>query len=636
MSAHLSFRRRGSAPSLIRPSLPSVRQGLRSSRLALVLALAVIPAACGGTQSTETVPGAPSVVQSGNGSGDTTGSIQTGNAGHTGSVSDSAMMAAPHGMDSAYGRYLAGRQAQFNDDTAGAADNYQTALRYDPNNPLLIRRAWFFLLAEGRMTEAIDLARQAMQLDPDSTVSPLVVAIGQANDDQWSEALVTLKTLEPVGLNSFLLPLSRAWIEQGRGRTDAALAALDSMKAQPHLMPLYNFHAGMILDLAGRPLQAWPYYAQVLGTPDDTVTLRAVQVIADFLRRNGRAEEGEALFSRYRNDHQGSELIETAYAAYQTGAERPIRTARDGLAEALYGSATSVAQTQSYDTAQAFVRLALLLRPDFPYAEMMVGDLLSRQGRFADAAVLYAAVPAGAQTWFPVRLKLAQALQEQGDIDGARTVLNALATQYPASADPLTDLGELERRQKNWDAAAAAYQKALDLLGAPRQSHWPLYYSLGIALERGKRWPEAEKALKTALMLEKDQPMVLNYLGYSWIDRGMNLQDGKALIERAVAQRPNDGFIVDSLGWALYLMGDYPGAVRALERAIVLEASDPTINDHLGDALWQVGRELEARFQWQRALDLKPEPEDVDAIRRKLTEGLPAGGGHPLPNQSKP
>lgn len=606
MSAHLSFRRRGTVPALPRPASADVRPALSLPRLALVLALAALPAACGGASGRE-----------------------TGSAGADGSpvISSPVQVAAAEGVrgtapayTSVYGRYLAGRQAQFNDDAAGAAANYVAALQKDPDNPLLIRRAWFFLLVEGRMPEAMALARKAMVLDPDSTVSPLVVAIGLADDAKWTEALITLKDLEPVGLNSFLLPLTRAWILQGQDKAEAAVKAMEGMRDQPHLAPLYHFHAGMIYDLSNRPAQAWAEYEKVLND-DGSITLRAVQVAADFLRRHNRLPEAEALYARYRATHPGSALVEAAWADFQSGKDQPLRTTRDGMAEAMYGSATSIAEAQSYDTAQAFARLALMLRPDFPYADMLVGDLLARQARFADAAAHFSAVPKSAQTWFPVRLKLAELYQELNRTEEARKILTELAAQYPHAADPMSDMGELERRLKNWDAAAAAYRKAIERLGPPARAHWPVWYSLGIALERGKRWPEAEQAFKTALSLEKDQPNVLNYLGYSWIDRGMNLQEGKALIERAVAQRPNDGYIVDSLGWALYLLGDYPGAVRELERAITLKPGDPTINDHLGDALWKVGRENEARFQWQRALDLKPEPEDLDAIKAKVEAG---------------
>nr|WP_324292557.1 tetratricopeptide repeat protein [uncultured Brevundimonas sp.] len=215
-----------------------------------------------------------------------------------------------------------------------------------------------------------------------------------------------------------------------------------------------------------------------------------------------------------------------------------------------------------------------------------------------------------------------------GAVEDARAILRALARATPDSADPMIRLGDLERSQHNWPAAIAAYREALDRAPKAGRPLWALYYSLGVALERDKQWNDAEQALLSALRLEPDQPLVLNYLGYSWIDRGVNIEKGKTLIVKAVEQRPTSGYIVDSLGWAHYLMGDYQSAAKELERAVELRPDDPTINDHFGDALWRAGRRLEAGFQWKRALDFDPEPELKKAIEGKLESGLP-----PLPEK---
>ena len=159
-------------------------------------------------------------------------------------------------------------------------------------------------------------------------------------------------------------------------------------------------------------------------------------------------------------------------------------------------------------------------------------------------------------------------------------------------------------------------------LGKLDKRHWTILYSRGISLERSKNWKRAEKDFKTALGLSPDQPYVLNYLGYSWVDQGVNLADARKMIERAVKLRPNDGYIVDSLGWAFYRLKKYEAAVKQLERATELRPQDPTINDHLGDAYWRVGRFMEAKFQWQRALNLKPEADQVLLIEKKLKLGL--------------
>ncbi len=525
-----------------------------------------------------------------------------------------------------FGHYLAGRHAQATADTSAAADFYAAALAADPTNVTLARRAYFFLLAAGRDAEALRLAERTLDLDPDSTVAPLVLASGAAARDDFARAAAILSGVDQRGLNGFMVPLMSAWAFAGEGKTDDALAALAPMAQKPQLKQMHDFHAGLINDLAGREDAAWASYGATVDG-GAALSLRSVEVIANFLQRRGRAEEAATLVDRYRAEHPDSLLVGAVFRDFDpagTPGPRPVATARDGMAEALYGAASSVVQTNALDTALVFARMALMQRADFPYAWLMIGDVLLNQDRFADAAAIYRAVEPSSPIYYPVRLRLAEALADLDREDEAAALLRDLADGYPQAAEAPVALGDLLRSEEKWDASVAAYREGITRLGPLRPRHWTLLYSLGVALERGGHWDEAERSFLQALELEPDQPLVLNYLGYSWIDRGENLEEGRKLIETAVRQRPTDGYIVDSLGWAHYLMGEYEDAVEELERAIELTPADPTINDHLGDAYWRVGRELEARFQWQRALSLEPEEDGAaDAIRTKLDSGLP-------------
>ena len=196
-----------------------------------------------------------------------------------------------------------------------------------------------------------------------------------------------------------------------------------------------------------------------------------------------------------------------------------------------------------------------------------------------------------------------------------------------ARADVLVKLGDILRSNKRFGESVEAYDMAIEHIGAIKERHWILLYSRGIALERSKQWSRAEKDFLAALKLHPNQPYILNYLGYSWVDQGINLDRAKAMIERAVKLRPNDGYIVDSLGWALFRIREFPVAVQHLERAVELRPQDPTINDHLGDAYWRVGRRNEARFQWHRSLSLGPEPDQAVRIRSKIKDGLADASG---------
>nr|WP_255542786.1 tetratricopeptide repeat protein [Azospirillum sp. INR13] len=220
------------------------------------------------------------------------------------------------------------------------------------------------------------------------------------------------------------------------------------------------------------------------------------------------------------------------------------------------------------------------------------------------------------------RMREADSLARMNRNDDAIAVLKALSAERPERTDAVTRLGDIYRYAKRYDEAIPAYTTALERIGAPQERHWPLLYARAMSYEKTKQWPQAEADLQTALTLRPDEASLLNFLGYSWIDRGEHLDKARAMVERAVELRPRDGYIVDSLGWALYKLGDFEGAVAKLERAVELKPGDPTINDHLGDAYWRAGRRNEARFQWMRALRNADEDTDKAGIQAKLDEGL--------------
>ena len=192
-------------------------------------------------------------------------------------------------------------------------------------------------------------------------------------------------------------------------------------------------------------------------------------------------------------------------------------------------------------------------------------------------------------------------------------------------------LGNILRARKQFAECAEAYSKAHRAASpSPSKPNWLIFYFRGICYERSKQWPKAEADLKKALELFPDQPHVLNYLGYSWVDQGINLDEGMKMIRRAVEQRPDDGYIVDSLGWAYYRLGNYEEAVKHLERAVELKPEDPTINDHLGDAYWKVGRKLEAQIPVGACA--RPQARAGRAARRsRRSSKIGPAGGRPPP-----
>jgi tetratricopeptide (TPR) repeat protein len=300
-----------------------------------------------------------------------------------------------------------------------------------------------------------------------------------------------------------------------------------------------------------------------------------------------------------------------------------IETPQAGAAEVLYGLGAALGRRGGEDLGLIYLQLALYLVPSHPLALLSLGDLYEAMKKPELANKTYERVPLNSPLQRNAQIQLALNLDAIDRTDEAKASLEKLIAANPRDLEAIMALGNVLRGRKQFAECAEVYSKGIDTIEKAEKSNWVIYYFRGICLERSKQWAKAEEDLKKSLELYPDQPHVLNYLGYSWIDQGLNLDEGMRMIKRAVEQRADDGYIVDSLGWAYYRLGNMEEAVKQLERAVELKPEDPTINDHLGDAYWRVGRTLEARFQWSHARDLKPEPEDLVKIEAKLKSGLP-------------
>lgn len=528
------------------------------------------------------------------------------------------------GNETGLGAYLAGRYAHARGDTRAAAEYYSAAARRDPDNIDIQQRSFALLLAEGRLDEAGAIAQRLLVIDDDSPLPILVMGVQEARSGRFDLAEKRFAALPAKGINGFLGPLLTAWSRAGQGKFDDGLATLAPRADTAGFAPIWEYHAGLMGDLAGRPDLAESHFKAALL---NQTSVRTVEAAGTWYQRAGRMDEAKALYERYHAEHGDRSLLDgRRQLAAGANPPRVVESAADGLAEALFDTSSLVRQGNAQELSLVFSRLALSLRPDFPLAQLLLADAMGAQGRLEEANALYRSMNRSSQPGTFARLKLAVNLDELKQTDDAVAELKSLAAEWPESYEALVTLGDILRRHKRYGEAAEAYGGALARAGGTKEArNWSLFYARGIAYERAKQWSKAEPDMLEALRLSPDQPDVLNYLGYTWVDQGINVEKGRKLIERAVELRPNDGAIVDSLGWALYRVGEFQAAVKHLERASELKPEDPTINEHLGDAFWQVGRDNEARFQWQRAMGLDPEPEQIEPLKAKISTGrLPA------------
>jgi tetratricopeptide (TPR) repeat protein len=543
-----------------------------------------------------------------------------------------APTAAAANIETSFGAYLAGRHAQETRDYAAAAAWYEDALKADPQSPELVSRTFMMEASEGRFDRAHSLAEQELKVDPTDPVAELVLLIDRVKAGDAAGALARAEALPTEGVHRLLAPLALAWTRIGMGDLAGADAALRQLDKFNGFGPLEFYQLGLLYDFVGQPDKAEEYFKKTLEAAGQ-LNWRLTDAMANFYERHGRADEAEALHKRFIKDNAGSELAESI-PPRRPGEPPPplIDTAAGGLAEALFDLASVVNQPETIDSALLYARCALQLRPNLPLAQLLLSDVLSAQNKPEESLAILAEFPPSSPYSWSARLRIAAILEMLDRTEEAITRLREMSAEAPSRAGAEMQLGDLLRAKKRFNEAVDAYDEAIRRLQADGMpERWSLFYSRGIARERSGQWKPSESDLLHALELKPDQPLVLNYLGYSWIDRGENLERGLKMIEKAVELRPEDGYIVDSLGWAHYRLGDFPSAVQYLEKAIELVPEDPTINDHLGDAYWQSGRPTEARFQWRRALQFGPEADEVKPIEAKLDRGItpPArsGGG---------
>lgn len=526
--------------------------------------------------------------------------------------------------ESTLGDYLAGNFALESGNIKEAATYFERALADDPDNLELRRQVFLLDLADGRYDAALREARSLEQRQEDeiNEDAQLLLALEQVPSGDYEAVLEELSGIGTQGIAALAAPFVKAWALFGEKGEEAAEEALSLLHDGESLGALNVFHDAMLLAQTGQSDEAITKLEEILPKTGPA-PIRVARAYAAVLASEGRRDDA-LTFLQAQLDLGEQPVLRRALTDLEAGEtpRLPFTDAAGGVADALLGIAEALQQERGSARAILYTRLALYLRPDLADAQLLIGDVLAGQDNQDAAIEAYDAIPDDSPLSYAARVRKAQVLHDQERQEQAFGLLNDLAEADLDRTDALIELGNLLRRDELYERAEAAYSRAIKRISEPEPKHWSLFYSRGITYERTKRWPKAEADFLFALELQPEQPFVLNYLGYSWVDQGLNLDRAKEMLHRAVEVRPDDGFIVDSLGWVYYRLGDYDQAVEQLERAVELQPGDPVINDHLGDAYWRVGREREARFQWRRALTLEPEDDLIVTIRKKLESGL--------------
>ncbi len=521
------------------------------------------------------------------------------------------------------GNYLAGRSAGKERDNEIAADYLSKALIEDPDNPVLIEKLFLLEVSSGNLPDAEELAVKVLSFNSQHRMARIVLGLRDFKVRHYGDARKNFAEASYTPVGELTSALLSAWAYAGEGNLKQALAALDRLESNDSFANFKSYHGALIADYLSSAMRAEASYKKAYEQAG--TSLRVVQSYGNFLERNNRRDEAIKIYQTFIEGGEDNILVELALKRARDG-KTPlpfIATPGAGAGEALFSLAAAMTDEQSIDVALLYAQLSLSFNGDRPVVLTLIGDIYVDTKQYQNAINAYEQTPPGSALRINADTEIAVNLQRMERTKEAQEKLKAIVARDPKNYDALVTLGNVYRSNEEFALASETYSTALALLAKLEKDHWRVLYYRGITYERQKIWDKAEADFRKALSLSPDEPLVLNYLGYSMIEKKINLSEALKMVKKAVEMKPNDGYIVDSLGWAYFQLGDYEEAAIQIERAVDLNPADPIIGEHLGDAYWRVGRTLEAKFQWQHAKDNGPEPDDLKRIEEKLLNGLP-------------
>ncbi len=528
-----------------------------------------------------------------------------------------------------YGPFLAASQAQQDAHHRDAAKFYVEALESDPSSAFVAERAFFQLLYSGQVEKAAEVATSLIE-QGDGTEDDLirmVYVLAAYKGQQWPEVRERLAEHLNTGFGNLISPILSGWSHAAEGNVDKGHEALKSLSSHLRYNSLADEHSAYMADYTGNFDEAEKRYVAVINSK----RLLSVQPIIAYghmlYQAKQRKKALDMLVEQAKKHNSQAYLVREGRNI--TLGKKPTQLAASPIGAAsmmLFRFGIELEQNNAPQSAIIYLRLAQYLAPTVEETHFRLGDLFVKSENIEEAIASYNLISSESRLFSLVESQKITAYRALGKLDLAEALIRKALIKTPNDTQLLINLADILQVAGNHADAVIFYTKAINNMKQKGRVVWYAYFGRGFSYEQLNDWPSAEADLMSALQSNPDEAVILNHLGYSWIDRGMRIEEAKGMIAKALALQPKSGAITDSMGWVLYLTGEYDEAVTYLEKAVRLEPDDATLNSHLGDAYWQVGRKIEARFQWQHALDSDPS----DDVRKELVEKLEIG----LPEKS--
>ncbi|MBO5037885.1 MAG: tetratricopeptide repeat protein [Alphaproteobacteria bacterium] len=530
--------------------------------------------------------------------------------------------------DTVYGSYLAGRVAHIRQDYSSAAMYYVKTMEKGMVNDDLLGKTYIILASEGEIDKAVKYANLARQNGDENNFIDVINAVHAFKHKNYRLSRSYLQKIDEKTYNNLISPLFNAWSYVGEDDYAKAKAEMEKISSADELKTVYNLHSGLIAEYFNEPETARKYYEAIINNQADDMSFRALQLISNFYVRQNQKDQAIALVSKYYQSNQMKELL--------TGLREKIKEEKPSVAPIVKTPDTGISEVfleiallfksvpVGYDYAQMYMAVSQYFNKNNDIAKMALADLCEERMMYKEANKYYDTIGKKSEMFFPAQIKKANNLSYEKRYDEAVRVLKRLLRENPDNFQILFNLGDILRVSNHQDDAIKYYNEAINSIFYESERYWPVYYALAVSYDKNNEWPKAEQNLEKALKLSNRHPQVLNYLGYSWLKTNTNVDKAVSYILEAYEKEPNDGVIMDSLGWVYFKTGDYKNAILYLEKASELNPQNAIISDHLGDAYWFGGRKNEAVFLWKQALKQKDEEKELNIknVKNKIENGL--------------
>lgn len=494
-------------------------------------------------------------------------------------------------------------------DYANASNAIASALSLFPDNEDLLKRTFQHAIVTGDMDIAVIIATKLEGWKLTDPLMRIVLTVHKIKDGKYYEAEKMISNYQPFGVYDIIFRILKVWVQVGKGNFEQAYKVLDDASKSKIYESLMSYYRALVYETEGKYKEAEKHYLLTIKNKPDYVY--AYKALAYFYIRQDKKDKADEVFLNYKKVNPTSMLDANKLE------KRKIKNIHEIISDSLFEMAIFFYKLHGINDTYSHLNMSIYLNENFDEARLMLANILESDNQYERARKLYETIPENSPLYLKAVFGIARCYEEMDKFDDGIATLIKL-NESRNDIEITAYIADMMLRFKKFEEASKLYDEIITKIEELARRHWVLFYSRGVAYERMGEWEKAERAFFKALELEKDQPETLNYLAYTWLDRGINYKKALEMLEIAFSKRKNSPHIMDSYGWALYKNGDIENALKYMETALDIMPYDPTLNNHLGDIYWDIGRKREAFFQWNHAISFEADETEAAKIRAKI------------------